>query len=100
VHGAGLHRGRRPGGLDGLREPGQPVAADDEYVTHPAVAQLGAYSGPELRALGCLHPDPQYMFGPIEIHAHGNVRRAVADLVAVADLHHEGIQVDDRVDLF
>ena len=80
-------------------EPGEPVAADDEHIADPAVAQLGAHPGPELRALGCLDPDPEHVFGPVEVHTHGEIRRAVADLVAVADLHHQRIEVDDRVDL-
>jgi hypothetical protein len=39
------------------------------------------------------------VFDPVEIHAHGEVRAAVADLVAVADFDHQRIEVDDRVDL-
>ena len=38
MHGAGLYGGLRPGGLDGLGEAGQSVAADDEHVADPTVA--------------------------------------------------------------
>ncbi len=93
------HGGRRPGGLDGFGESGQAIAAHDEHVAHPAVAQLGAHPGPELGAFGCLHPDPEYVFDPVEIHPDGDVRGSVADLVAVADFDHQRIEVDDRVDL-
>jgi hypothetical protein len=79
--------------------PGQSIAADDEHVTHAAVAQLGAHPSPELRALTGLHPDPQHVLGPIQVDTHGDVRGPVTDLVAIADLHHQRIQVDDRVDL-
>jgi hypothetical protein len=64
VNGAGLDRGLRPGRLDRLGEPGEAVAADDQHVPDPAVAQLGADPGPELGPFGGLDPDPQHVFDP------------------------------------
>ena len=52
VHHAGLHGRLGPGRLDRLGEPGQAVAAHDQHVADPAVGQVGADPGPELRALG------------------------------------------------
>jgi hypothetical protein len=96
---AGLHRGRWPGRLDGLREACQPVAADDEHVAHAPVAQLGADPGPELGALGGLHPDAQHVLDPVQVDPDRDVSGLVADLVAVADPDHDRVHVDDRVDL-
>src|SRR5690606_6123022 len=98
VHGAGLHGGVRPGRLDRFAEPGQAVAADDEHVADAPVAQLGAHAGPELGPFAGLDPDPEHVLDALEIHADGDVGRPVADLVAVADLHHQRVEVDDRVD--
>jgi hypothetical protein len=99
VHGAGLHRGGRPGRLDRLGKPGQPITTDDEHVAYPTVAQLGAHPSPKLRALTGLHPDPEHVLGSVKVDTHRNMRGPVTDLVAIADLHHERIEVDDRVDL-
>jgi hypothetical protein len=49
------------------------------------VAQLGAHPGPELRALGGLHPDPEDVFDPVQVHPDGQMRGLVADLVPVGD---------------
>jgi hypothetical protein len=87
------------GQVASLGEAGQPVAADDEHVTDPAVAQLGAHPGPELGSLAGLHPDPEHVLDPVQVDPDGDVGGLVADLVTVADLHHQRIQVDDRVDL-
>ena len=100
VHGAGLHHRLGPARLDGLGEPGQPVAAHDQHVPDPAVAQLGADPGPELGALGGLHPDAQHVLDPVQVHPDRDVRGLVPDLVPVADLDHQGVQVDDGVELF
>jgi hypothetical protein len=47
VHDAALHDGAGERGADGVFEPGQPVAAGDEDVADPAVAQVGGDAGPE-----------------------------------------------------
>ena len=99
VHRAGLHHRLGPGGLDRLGEPGQPVAAHDQHVADPAVAQLRAHPGPELRPLDRLDPDPEHVLDPVQVDPDGQVRGPVADLVPVPDLDHQGVQVEDRVDL-
>lgn len=76
--------GLRPGRLDRFREAGQAIAADDEDIVHASVLQLGADPGPELRALGGLHPNPQDVLDPVEVDADGDVRDAVLDLMPVA----------------
>ena len=83
----------------GLGEAPQAVAAHDQHVADPAVAQLGAHPGPELRALSGLNPDPEDVLDPVEVDPDSDVGGAIADLVAVADLHHQRVEVDDRVDL-
>src|SRR5918994_1284325 len=88
----------RPGRLDRLGEPGQPVAAGDQHVGDAAVAELGEHPGPELGALGGLDPDPEHMLDPVAVDADGDVGGLVADLVVVADLHHQRVQIQDRVD--
>ena len=85
-----------------LMASGNPVRPSQQTMSTsrtPRLRSWSAHPGPEFRALGCLHPDPEYVFDPVEIHPDGEVRGSVADLVAVADLHHQRIQVDDRVDL-
>ena len=98
VHGAGLHDRVRPGRLDRLREAGQPVAAGDQHVADAAVGELGAHPGPELRPLAGLHPDAQHVLHPVGVDPDRDVGGLVADLVAVADLHHQRVEVDDRID--
>ena len=77
MHHAGLHGGLRPGRLDRLGEPGEPVAADDQHVPDAAVGELGADPGPELRALGGLDPDPQDVLDAVHVDADGDVRGLV-----------------------
>ena len=79
--------------------PVSPSQHDDEHVADAAVGQLGAHARPELGALGRLHPDPQHVLDPVQVDAHRDVRGLVADLVAVPDLHDQGVEVDDRVEL-
>ena len=88
----------RPGRLDRFGEPSQPIAADEEDVSHSAVGQLRANPGPELRPLGRLDPDPQDMFDPFNIDAYGDVGGFVADMAAVADFDHESLKVDHQVE--
>src|SRR5699024_1516739 len=94
---AGLHGRLRPGGLDGLGKPGQAIAADDEHVAHAAVGELGAHPGPELRALGGLQPYPEDVFDAVHVHAHGDVSGLVPHVGSVADLDHDRVQVDHRI---
>jgi hypothetical protein len=38
------------------------------------------------------------MLDPVAVDADGDVGGLVADLVVVADLHHQRVQIQDRVD--
>ena len=98
VHDTGLDDRLGPGRGDRLGEAGQPVAADDQHVLDAAVGQLGADPGPELRALGGLHPDPQDVLDPVQVDPDGDVRGAVAHVRPVADLDHERVEVQHRVE--
>ena len=97
VHHAGLDRRGRPCRRDGLREPGEPVAAHDEHILDAAVGQFSADPGPELRPLAGLDPDAQNVLDALHVHAHGDVRGTVPDLVPVADLDDDRIQIEDRI---
>ena len=68
----------RPGRLDRFGKAGEPVAADDQHVLDAAVGQLGAHTGPKLRALAGLNPDPEHVFDPVHVHTH----RYMGSLVA------------------
>ena len=48
----------------------------------PRWRSWSAHCGLELRALEGVHPDSEQVCGLVEIYAHGEVRAAVADLVA------------------
>lgn len=98
MHRARLHDRARPGGFDGLGEPGQPIATHDQGVGDAAVTELGQHAGPELRALAGLNPDPEYVFHSVQVDTDRDVGGLVADLVAVADLDHQRVEVDDRID--
>lgn len=64
----------------------------------PRLASLGAHAGPELRALGGLDPDAQDVLDAVHVDADGDVRGPVGHVRAVADLHHQRVEVDDRVE--
>jgi hypothetical protein len=69
-----------------LRQAGQAVAAGDQDVLHSAVGQLGADSGPELRAFAGLYPDGEHVLDAVGVDAGGQVRGLVSDPMPVADL--------------
>ena len=98
MHDTGLHRRLPPGRLDRFGEPTEPVTAHDQHVPDSSICELGAYPGPELGALGGLDPDAEHMLDAVEVDPHRDVGGLVADLVTVSDLHHQGIEVDDRVE--
>jgi hypothetical protein len=97
MHHTGLNHGLRPGRLDRLREAGQPVAAGDQHLLHAPVAELSQHPGPKLRALRRLHPNPQHMLDPIGVDSNSDVGSLVADGVGLLDLHHQSVEVDDRI---
>ena len=99
VHDAGLHPRLRVDGLDRLREAAQPVDAADEHVLDAAGLQLGQDLEPELGAFGALEPHAEHVALAVEVDADRQVAGEVPDRLPVADLDHERVEVQDRVDL-
>ena len=98
VDDAGLHPRLREDGLDRLGEPGQPVDAGHEDVGDAAVLQIVEDGQPELGALGLLPPDPEHLALALDADADRQVARARAHRAVLADLDHQRVEVDDRVD--
>jgi putative transposase len=95
---AGLYYGQRPGDVDRVGEALEPVADDDARIGHAAVLQLGEHVEPELGALRRRgRPDAEDVAAAVDGDTDGAVERPVGDL-AVADLDHDGIDEDHRVD--
>lgn len=87
--------GRRP---RSPRESGQAVDAADEDVLDAALLELGHDGQPELRPLRALKPNAENVALALGVDADGQVAGGV-DGLAVTDLHDEGVEVEDRVDL-
>ena len=98
VHHAGSDGGFRPGRFDRLGEPGEPVAAHDQDVFDPAVGQVRAHPGPERRSLGGLDPDPEDVFDAVDVDPDRDVGGLVQHVRAVADLDHQRVEIDHRVE--
>ena len=79
--------------------PVRGVAADDAHVADPAVAELGEDGEPELRRLPGrgADPHPEDSLDPVGVDPDREVDRPVPD-DPVADLHHERIDEDHRID--
>jgi len=99
VHQARLHPGLGVDGLDRLGEAGQPVDAAHEYVLDAAGLQIGQDLQPELGALCLLKPHAEHVAVALEVHPDRQITGEVAHCLPVADLDHERVQVEDRVDL-
>jgi hypothetical protein len=99
MHDPGLHPGVWEDGLDRLGEALQPVDATDQDVLDAALFQLGQHLQPELGALGALEPEPEHISLAVEVDADHDVAGEVADGAAVSDLHDQGIEEQDRIDV-
>jgi hypothetical protein len=53
----------------------------------------------ELRALGFLKPHAQHVSRTIHSHAEREIARPTLDAAAIADLEHQRIKEDDRIDV-
>jgi hypothetical protein len=98
VHDAGLHPGVGEDGLDRFGEAGQPVDAGHENVLDAAVLQIVEHGKPERGALGLLPPDPQDLAFALDGRADRQIARATADGAVFADLDHQRVEPDDRID--
>ena len=94
-----LNDGLGPDGLDRLGEPLQAVDAADQDVCDAALLEFGQDLKPELRALGLLDPDPQYLAFTVTVDADREVGVLVGDNAVVTDLDDQSVQEHDRVDL-
>jgi hypothetical protein len=84
---------------DHLGQTLQPVADDEEHVPHAAVTQIGEHAHPELRTLAAgAGPQPEDVALAVEADPDRGVDRPVGDL-PIADLDHDRIDEDRRVDL-
>jgi len=97
MHHTGLDHRVRPGRLDRLREAGQPVTAGDQHIFDAPVGELGAHPGPKLGALSGLDPDAEDMLDAVGVDPDRDVSGLVPDGVGVLDLHHQRVEVDDRI---
>src|SRR5262249_51343579 len=85
--------------LDRLREPLQPVDAAEENVRHAALLELGEDLHPELGTLGLLEPDSEHLPLTLERDAERQVAGTALHAAALADLQHQRVEEDHRVDV-
>lgn len=87
-----------PGRLDRVGEPFEPVTAHDQRILEAPVPELGEDVEPPFGALAAVtDPDPQDVFAALDIHADGDVGGLVDHGAAIADLHHQSVDVQDRI---
>ena len=79
--------------------PFEPVHAADQDVADAAVAELGEDLHPELRALGFLKPHAQHVSRAIHGHPEREIAGPSLHRPAVADLEHQRIKGDHRIDV-
>jgi hypothetical protein len=99
VNDARLHHGLGEDRLDRLREPLQPVDAADQDVPDAALLELGEDLHPELRALGFLKPQAEHVALALDGDPEREVAGAALDGTAFADLEHQAVEEDHRVDV-
>ena len=96
---AGLDGGLRPHVRHDGGQAFQPVADQEEHVPHAPVFHVQQHRHPELGAFPAgPRPQPQDVFAAVQGHPDRGVDRPVGDLT-VADLHHDRVDEDRRVDL-
>src|SRR5207247_6202952 len=71
----------------------------DQDVADTALLQLGQDGEPELGALAALEPESQDVALTVHVDADRHVAGEVADGAAVADLHDQRVEEEDRVDV-
>ena len=110
MHHTRLDRLFGPGDLDGFGEPAEPVTfprtlrycgrhpQDDEDVFDATVGQFGADAGSELCVLGRLDPNAQNVLDAVHVDTDSDTRGLVPHMRAVSDLHHQCVQIDDRIE--
>ena len=86
-------------GVDRLGEAREAVGADKQDVAHTAVLEVGHDACPEARALAFFGPQAEAFALACERDADRDVHGAFLDDLLFADRDHQGVQVDDDVDL-
>jgi hypothetical protein len=99
VHDAGLDPGLGEDGLDRRGEALEPVDAADQDVLEAALFELGRHREPGLGALRGLEPEPGHVAFAVQVDPDRHVAGAVSDRAAVADLHDQAVEKQDRVDV-
>ena len=99
VNHARLHGGLGEDRLDRLREALQAVHAADQDVPDAALLELGQHLHPELGALGFLKPHPEHVAVAVDGDPQREVAGAALHPAALADLEHQRVEEDDRVDV-
>jgi len=88
----------RPRRLDRVGQAFEAVAAHQQHVLHAAVADLGEDRQPELGALAAVaQPHAQHVLAALDVDADAQVGGPIDHRAAGADLHDQGVDVEDRV---
>ena len=95
---AGLHPGLGKDGLDRFGETLQAVDAGDQHVADAAAVEVVEDGEPELGSFGLLPPDAERLAVALDGDPDGEIAGAGADRAVLADLDHQRVEVDDRVD--
>ena len=80
---------------------GRPVRPSTQAirdVVGAAAMEVVEHGQPELRALGVLPPDPERFAVTVAGDPDGEITGARADRAVLGDLHHQRVEVDDRID--
>ncbi len=91
---AGLHPGLRKHGGDRVGKAGEAVDAGDEDIGDAAAVQVVE----DGRAFGVLPPQAERLAVAFDGDTDGQVTGAGAHRAVFADLHVQGIEVDDGID--
>jgi hypothetical protein len=84
-------------GIDGIRKALEAINTSDEDIIHTPILKLCKYTEPELRAFSFGHPHPKKFFLTFHIDAESKVNGFVDDLLILAHLHNNAVQVNDGV---
>ena len=99
VHDAGLDGGLGEDRLDRLGEALEPVDAADQDVLDAALLEVGQDLHPEFRALGLLEPHAEHVAVAVDGDPERQVAGAALHRPVLADLQHQRVEEDHRVDV-
>src|SRR4051812_39028698 len=99
MHHARLYDRVRVDRLDRLWKAFEPVDAAEQDVREAALLELAQDLHPELRALALLEPHPEHVPLTLDRDAEREVAGSALYRPALADLQHQRVEEDDRVDV-